>query len=251
MIAIDIAISDSLDDALSALPPEQLRASPLLLPTSGRRQDPAVASIRRQLRTIGVDSSVLLPGGLVSLAPFTQPEGGAWQSATINVPGQPGMAVSLPSRLLSSQETWIVIDVDAVAGRGPHVLDLAARYLRHTDRLRGLRTRERTWVVAVNSLLNVTRLVGTANLDGLAVATSTRDLVAGELLALAMAGLHLPQSSSVTGVWEDPLVQRATELQLGVLYPGQLSPNVTIAAESTRAIGIANQILTAMGVLPS
>ncbi len=53
----------------------------------------------------------------------------------------------------------------------------------------------------------------------LGVAAATPDIVAAELLTLALRGTT---EESLVGPWEDPVVQRATELELGVVRPDQI-----------------------------
>ena len=62
-------------------------------------------------------------------------------------------------------------------------------------------------------------LVGTH--EGRALAAATSDLIAAELVALALRE-HDPAAVDATGPWEDPIVQRATELDLGVRVPSQI-----------------------------
>lgn len=60
------------------------------------------------------------------------------------------------------------------------------------------------------------------NVRGHRVIAATSDLVAGHLLALAIQFLAAPDDEERVGPWEDPTVQRATELDLGAIHPDQL-----------------------------
>ena len=61
---------------------------------------------------------------------------------------------------------------------------------------------------------------GHAGADYLLAATC--DPVAAELFALALSEGVLGSDLAFTGPWEDPVVQRATELELGVVVPHQI-----------------------------
>ncbi len=247
-IVICIAVADSLADAIAAVLPDTLDSPPLILPSSQSRQDVSVAAVRRLLRSRGIASSLLTPAGVLARSPFTRPEGGDWRPVSIELPGQPIFSVSLPHRLVTSPDIWIVTDLDAVAGRGPHVLDLPVRYIRRFDRLRALTSGDRTWMVALADRLPITRVVSTMTSGDLSIATSTSDMTAGELLALSLAGLRLPPTASVAGVWEDPLVQRATDLEIGALHPGQIRPVVQLRTDNPASAPLVNRILMAMSV---
>jgi hypothetical protein len=53
---------------------------------------------------------------------------------------------------------------------------------------------------------------------------ATTDQIAAELAGLALRQLLNDVGADVVGPWEHPLVQRATELDLGVAMPGQIIP---------------------------
>lgn len=64
-------------------------------------------------------------------------------------------------------------------------------------------------------------LVGQTTTQWLAVATSDR--IAADLVGLALRAEHAASDTERVGPWEDPLVQRAAELGLGVRLPRQIN----------------------------
>jgi hypothetical protein len=68
-------------------------------------------------------------------------------------------------------------------------------------------------------------IVVTGELHGIPVAVAGNDQIAVELVARALASLISPNliPDVATGPWEAPLVQRATELGLGVTLPSQIT----------------------------
>jgi hypothetical protein len=59
--------------------------------------------------------------------------------------------------------------------------------------------------------------------EGRLFAIATNDIVAAELLWLALAPSPALGHDAAVGPWEDPVVQRATELDLGARLPDQLA----------------------------
>src|SRR5699024_2432245 len=104
--------------------------------------------------------------------------------------------------------------------RGPFVLDVPARYVHPRQRLRLIADRERSGLLAeVASVVPIDLMLVALILPDGAFVAATTDRIAGELVALALSERCLGTSRSFTGPWEDPVVQRATEMQLGVLVP--------------------------------
>jgi hypothetical protein len=91
------------------------------------------------------------------------------------------------------------------------------------------------------------RCLVAARLDRGVVVADTSDPIAAELVALAFADLDRPSSAEYTGPWEDQLVQRATELQIGVLLPSAISVELTghWPDESRQGLGL---VLSSIGV---
>jgi hypothetical protein len=63
------------------------------------------------------------------------------------------------------------------------------------------------------------------------VAMATVDQIAAELAGLALRQVIKGDAEEPIGPWEDPLVQRATELKLGVLFPDQIAIRGLVQSE--------------------
>jgi hypothetical protein len=133
--------------------------------------------------------------------------------------------VLLPARLVDAPARWIVTDLAGAGGRGPYALDLLARYLAPSDRLRLLASRRRDIALPVDLHLGVPVAwhIVSQSMPGYALVAATADPIVAELVALALAEENLPANLSVEGVWEDRLIQRATELDLGIQIPDQIA----------------------------
>ena len=193
-------------------------APPLLVPSTGESQDSLLSAVRSALHASGVTADVCVPahgpGRMIR---------GAWTSLEIDAPDLPRRKVRIASGLVDAAP-WIICDVDAVARTGPFVLDVLSRHLHPFDRLRLLadRDRERSAADLNLAIRPVWNVIGGHAGTGYLLA-ATRDPVAAELVALAMSELALGPDVGYTGPWEDPVVQRATELELGVVIPHQIA----------------------------
>ena len=86
-----------------------------------------------------------------------------------------------------------------------------------------------------------------ATVHGRRIIAGTPDLVAGQLLALAFRVLMGPADEERLGPWENATVQRATELGLGVIHPGQFD----LACESGRSnplVGLGHDLRLLLGI---
>jgi hypothetical protein len=95
------------------------------------------------------------------------------------------------------------------------------------------------------------RVVGTllvAGIKGYVVLAWAVDLIAAELAGLAVWTAGLPHDEERIGPWEDPVVQRATELDLGVQSPSALELRIRWAGESTDQGGLSTLIALASTV---
>jgi hypothetical protein len=57
---------------------------------------------------------------------------------------------------------------------------------------------------------------------------ATSDQIAAELVGLAIRQAKRDAADEEVGPWQDPLVQRATELDLGVRVPAQIAIRATL-----------------------
>lgn len=193
---------------------ETLRETPVLVPSTGQIGDCLLALIELALHDLGVSSRRTVPArGPRSL--FRDD----WTVVELSLPDLPKRRVRI-AKTLARGGFWIICDVDAVASTGPFVLDVLARHLHPLDQLRqiGDRERERRTAEVNLGISPGWCLVGGQAATGYLIA-ATRDVIAAELVALAMSENALRPGIAVTGPWEDPVVQRATELELGVPTP--------------------------------
>jgi hypothetical protein len=151
-----------------------------------------------------------------------------YRPVALKQPSSTLQQVNLPVGLLDASRLVGVVDLDAVAQRGPFVLDLLARYVSPVDRLRILASRDRAVVVAeVNLARKLDLVVISCTLRGQRVFAATNDLIAGELVALALGEMVIGGERQWQTPWEDAVVQRATEMELGARFPG----DITIASD--------------------
>ena len=110
-----------------------------------------------------------------------------------------------------------------VARHGPFVLDVPARFVHPRQRLRLVSDRERSGLTAeVASAVPISLIVVSLILPEGALVAATTDVIAAELVALALSERCLGSVRAYTGPWEDAVVQRATELGMGVLVPSAI-----------------------------
>ncbi len=200
----------------------------VVLPSSLNRRDALAGVVRQAMRAAGVKSRLELPGNPAAELTRLARTGGQWREVTIAPPDRGERAVRLPSRILDAKHLWVVTDVDAVSGRGPYTLDLLSRYVDPVSRIRNLGSRERDIVpVGINLARTPVRYVAMKDAGSFVLGVVTKDPIAAELLALSLADEDLTRDHRVTGPWEDPMVQRATELDLGVRLPEEMRVEVS------------------------
>ena len=247
---ITIGTGPTWAEAAGALKLESGTEPVLILPSSLRRADPLASAVRHELRTIRVASHLLLPPNPATslIGRATRSSGGAWRAVELQAPGFPPSWITIPARLNGPESVWSVTDVDAVGGTGPYVLDLVARYVHPRSRLRQLSSRRQSdAVVDVNLVAALSRCVVGKVLGDTTLVAMVNDPIAAELFALSLADEDLPRDRAVTGPWEDRVVQRATELELGVQIPQQivLEPVTTVGSGVRTAL---ERIMARIGV---
>ncbi len=221
--------ADFAEAVRDALPALSGNGEVLVLPSSLLRTDRLAQAVRQELRRGGIDTHLVLPANPVAALIRRSPRGSGerWAEVEIRTPDRPSVTVRLPARLTRDMSIWSVTDVDRVGGTGPYVLDLVARYLHPASRFRQIATPRRAdAAVDLNLAVMPSRFVVGKTLGGRAVVGLTTDAIAAELFALALADEDLPPNRSVAGPWEDRVVQRATELELGIQIPRQLAIDI-------------------------
>lgn len=155
-----------------------------------------------------------------------------FRKATIDRPGTTLRSIRLPDALLRSESLICLVDLDRVSPSGPFVLDLMARFAAPFDRFRLIASRDRSSLVTeVNLARRFDRVIIARTIEGERILVSTTDMIAGELVALTLSEDRLPKDRALRSPWEDEIVQRATELELGVRFPGEIA---IVCAEEDR-----------------
>jgi hypothetical protein len=245
--SIEIGWAPTLGGAVSSLAHalhERADQPVALVPSTLDANDPVVADLRAALRAHGMRTTVLVPRGTASLAAGALSRRGRkrWQPIATD-----DRTYRLDARLLTGP--WIALAiVDETHRSGPFVLDLAARFLHPTDRLRLLARPDRSLALAdISAVARPSTSLVIAPVAGGWLTVRTRDAIAAELWALALAEPHHDQRMEMQGPWEDPTVQRATELELGARIPQEIRPDIigslpepvaTVVERAARSLGL-------------
>ncbi|MEJ7838735.1 MAG: hypothetical protein WKF81_07955, partial [Thermomicrobiales bacterium] len=171
--------------------------------------DEALAAFVQARTASKLETSVVLPGSKQPLQRLKL--------------GNSDQTIRLPGSLATAQECIALVNLDLVANHGPFVLDLLARYLHKLDRARIIVSPNRTTtIVELNLVRRFDAIAMAVTIDGVRIWLETRDLIAGELAALALSEGALPKHRRHFSPWEDDLVQLATERLPGARYPGDI-----------------------------
>ncbi len=222
-----IRLERTFEEAASGLLPDMvghLSGDVAILPASLERGDLVAEQVARSLPA-GCDVEVMTPlSGSDARKAFVLPTGmGNWQQLPVTTAGTLLDAAILPRALVNARHRIVAVDVVEVARRGPFVLDVPARYAHPRQRLRFATDRARSELTAeVASVLPISLAVVSLILPEGTFLAATTDRIAAELVALALSERCIGATRSFTGPWEDAVVQRATELDLGVLLPSYI-----------------------------
>ncbi len=224
---VQIQIEPTLHRAAAEVLPAMtahLQGDVVVLPSSLDAADP-VANEVLQLLPDAVEARVLVPvSGPAARRAFLSPTVlGQWRDMPIPAPGSKLQTAVMPGPIATAAHRLIAVDVVEVARHGPFVLDVAARYAHPRQRVRLVADAARGEIAAeIASAVHVDLHVVSLTLrDGTYLAATT-DPIAAELVALALSERCLGATRAFTGPWEDIVVQRATELELGVLLPSRI-----------------------------
>lgn len=201
-----------------------MSGSVALLPSSLDSKDPFLAIVQKALPEVARPFDLLPVSGAAARRAFVTPNViGRWIDRPVKVQDSGLNSITWPQELAQADHRIVVTDVVEVARKGPFVLDLTARYIHPRQRMRLLSSSQREAQAAeIASALSIDVFaVYLAQREGVMLAVTT-DIIAAELTALAMSELCVGAPRSFTGPWEDPVVQRATELELGVLLPNRM-----------------------------
>lgn len=150
-----------------------------------------------------------------------------WRTIPLTQPGTILSSVALPATLASAASFVYLVRSRRDRRDDPLALDLLARFVhpRLVLLLRGDADR-----AGLTAEINVARqphmVVMQMQIPPWSLVLTTVDPIAAELFGLAFREHFLAPDAEITGPWEDRLVQRATELDLGVTLPEQMAVTV-------------------------
>ena len=106
------------------------------------------------------------------------------------------------------------------SARDPVAIGIWTGFARSDQRLGARLSADRDGLTAEIALaVHPAAILLTTTVGGLPILVATADQIAAELAGRALLALASPDTGERIGPWEHPLVQRATELHLGVLTP--------------------------------
>lgn len=237
--SVYIQIERTFEAAASALLPtllERFDGEVVILPSSLEADDPVAETVSRHLPEAATPQIVTPMSGAAARRAFFMPTVlGDWRDVPVTVAGARVDSTLLPKTMPAACHRIISVDVVEVARHGPFVLDVMARYVHPRQRLRLVTDRARPELAAevASAALPSLSVIRLSLPEGTLLAVSN-DIIAAELVALALSERCIGSARSFTGPWEDAVVQRATELELGVLIPAgiRLQPTGTSAREA-------------------
>jgi len=188
-----------------------------LIPASLVRDDPAARLIRDAERQLGMRTTVVTPRSPLSGAVGVYGGRSKWREVQLETG-----SVRIDSRMLHGHRIGLV-SISPDRRQGPFALDLASRFLHPIDRARLIVSPDRARYVAdiaSGSQLDFWIITTLAGQDRMWLTTT--DIIAAELWSLALAERFHDAALEAQAPWEDPTVQRATELELGVRIPADM-----------------------------
>lgn len=186
----------------------------------------ADGSLGRSLRSSLTESGI---GTRVAEEPsrFGLGKGVEWRRVRLTRPDARLEEVSLPVGIVDAPSRISVSSVGADR-EGPIALDVLSRFTHPRLKFFLHMTPEREALVAeVNLACRLDLLIIAGTIGSWHIVALSEDPVATELFGLALREAPMLSSLELAGPWEDPMVQRSTELGLGVTLPSQLRLHVS------------------------
>lgn len=185
---------------------------------------PVSAAIRAAVP--GVDDAVAPPSVAAQALAMTR-SADYWRTIPLDQPGTTLSSVALPVTLANAGSYLYLVRSRRDRNDDPLALDLLARFVhpRLALLLRG--DADRAGLMAeINLALRPRAVLVQARIPPWWLVVATADLIAAELYGLAFREHFLASDTEITGPWEDRAVQRATELELGVAVPDEITLRV-------------------------
>lgn len=247
MAAIPLVVADlngeeePLDTVLDALALDLTGDSINLAVLTDARPARLATDVAARLKKRGQLAEIVTPpaGGVISRL------AAGWtripvQHADARFPQIPAMRELVPPRrimIVLDSEAGHVLPVECIEGYVHPRLAAAVRFSRP----------EFGAAADVALGFNIAAVVLSTTVNTRPIIAATPDLVAGQLLALALRAIAYADDEDRIGPWEHPVVQRATELGLGVNHPGQLAL-ICLAPEDQAMIELCHRLRLLLGI---
>lgn len=188
----------------------------------------AAGSVATTIRSFvpGVEGAVAPPSMAAQALAMTR-SADYWRTIPLDQPGAALSSVALPAALVDAGSWLYLVRTRRNRNDDPLALDLLARFVhpRLALLLRG--DADRAGLMAeINLAMRPRAILLLARIPPWSLMIATTDLIAAELFGLAFREHFLASDTEITGPWEDRTVQRATELDLGVTLPDQITMHV-------------------------
>ncbi len=217
---LEPVISSACSVAHQSLP----ASSDILLATTGHPSTAtgalsAVEMTRRAFQSTGHRVVLLTPPPL-----FRAGKLGQWTSVPLSPRSDVMSHAILPDLLLKADSLVLINDVrHADELRPPLALGIWRQYLHPKQRLLvNLAARRLPIDADISAVIRPRAIILLPYWSQGALAVVSSDRIAAELVGLAIHQATRHPFAATTGPWEDPIVQRATELDLGVRLPADL-----------------------------
>ncbi len=217
------ALFSAIDAAFASRDRPRLDSPALILPAHSTLGAGSLANaLRTALSSFGIVTGMQNPSSLIEWRPGT-----TWRTIPLARLEVRLRDVRLPATIADASNRILLTSV-AGSRPVPIALDALARYTYPRLRLmiRAASVRE-ALAVEVNAAIRPDLVVIGACMSRWYIVAVSADLIAAELFGLALREEPLLSSLELSTPWEDPLVQRATELDLGVNLPSQLRIHVS------------------------
>jgi hypothetical protein len=154
------------------------------------------------------------------------PKRGEWIKINISKRSDRLDEVVFPRALFDSEMVYAVVNLDRPAGRNERqvvAIGIWSQFARTLERFGARASDEREGLSAEIALGMVARrYLIAARVRGMTFASASPDPIAAELIGRALLRLRRTSDDAMVAPWEEPLVQRAAELGLGVRTPDDI-----------------------------
>lgn len=258
-IAVGAESSAATGAALDRLLPETPPLTPPVRILTGDREEVPGAVIAAIRDRIAVVDGVATPPTIAGQAVAMIRSADYWRMIPLDQPGTVLASVALPAALMAAASFIYLLRSRRDRRDDPLALDLLARFVHPRQALLLRGDADRAGLIAEINLATRPRIVLVqASLPPWSLVMATTDLIAADLFGLAFREHFLPPGTEIAGPWEDRLVQRATELSLGVTVPGQLelrivpcSPRFDPSRPPQEVMRVINDVSLRLGIARS